>query len=78
MLIGNKIKAMYIGMEGEKLFVSVTQEHTENLMSSTRKLLELIWNGKVREYKAEDKCQLYFILAIMNYELKPKIQFIIT
>lgn len=49
----------------------------ENPMSSTIVLLELIWNGKSGEYKTEDKCQLHFILAIMNYELNPKTQLII-
>lgn len=77
MLIVDKTKAMYIGMKGAKFFVHITHEHTENPMSSTIVLLELIWNGKSGEYKTEDKCQLHFILAIMNYELNPKTQLII-
>lgn len=46
MLIVDKTKAMYIGMKGAKLIVYITHEHTENPMSSTIVLLELIFPSK--------------------------------
>lgn len=60
MLIVDKTKAMDIGMKGAKLFVHITHEHTENPMSSTIASLELIWNGKAREYKTVRQMSIAF------------------